>query len=179
MSSNKTIFLVFVLFTFIFSPIAFTAPAPPQVIVNDATKECSDYFAGDECMNCEIPSGWRSLGYMNITCPAGYKNTDLNFTCTGFKNEMCCSQGHSGAMGDCEDMLVNDMLRKCTFVDDPINCTPAYGWKEKKKIVPPSDWVCPSGYTWNETRDCPSESPGFCTPIFVLGALILGITIRK
>ena len=182
MGSDKLFFLAFALLVLIFSPIAFAAPAPPQMIVNNATKECADFFAGDECMGCEIPQGWSSLGYMNITCPDGYAQIEVNLSCHGDKNEFCCSQGHSGAPGNCEDLLINDLTRQCALIDDASSCSPFSGWLKVNDFSgrPPE---CPTGYAWIEMKECPSggiDSAGCCAPAIILcGLALMGFVIRK
>jgi hypothetical protein len=38
------------------------APLPPEIIINDTTKECSMLIGGDECTDYTPLSGWQSLG---------------------------------------------------------------------------------------------------------------------
>jgi len=49
-------------------------------IINKETKECSYFFAGDECQKCEIPKGWE-LYPNSDKCPKGYKETELDVEC--------------------------------------------------------------------------------------------------
>lgn len=150
---------------FLLCAVVWAAPAPREIIVNDQTMECSQFFAGDECMDCEIPDGWRSLGYDTWECPEGYTETDAQVECTPFKIGRCCSTGHSGALGECDDMVVNYLLKQCMFADG----TAPPGWEGKPEGTEDSDWQCPEGYGWPE-EGIPGSA--CCTGAFLLGGLV-------
>ncbi len=124
---------------------AFAAPAPLQTIVNDATGECADFSAGDECVSCEIPAGWRSLG-VDAECPEGYSAAaGPAKECTRARIDRCCSEGHSGAPGDCGDVEINRLLMRCRFGN---GSEPWPGWEGKPDAVDDADWACPEGFSW-------------------------------
>ena len=133
-------------------------------------------------MRCEIPAGWATLGHMNTTCPPGYNETILNLTCTGFKNERCCSQGHSGANGDCDDLLINDVTGQCALIDDAGNCTPSTIWKKTNETINKTA-ECPSDYSWIDMKDCPGgrfDSTGCYAPLIVLfGLMLIGFIMKR
>ncbi len=158
-----TLVFAAVMAALVFTPLAFAAPAPPEVIVNNQTMECSQFNAGDECVNCEIPEGWTSLGYNTRECPAGYTEVDAQRNCSGFRNSRCCSMGHSGALGECAGMAINNLTRQCMFV----NGTAPPGWEMKPEGTDASEWQCPEGYAW------PGEGlPGCpCATAFLLCGL--------
>jgi len=136
----------------IFVGTASAAPAAPEVIVNNATMECSHFMAGDECMDCEIPPGWVSLGYNTWECPADYREVTANVTCSRFKIDRCCTEGHSGAPGECEGMIINELTRQCRFLNEN-EAVPA-GWRGKPPATPNNAWTCPEGYTWSGENGC-------------------------
>jgi hypothetical protein len=143
------------------------APAPPEIIVNNATMECSMFNAGDECTRCEIPEGWVSLGFGTGQCPEGYAEVTAARNCTPGKNARCCSEGHSGAMGDCGEMAINRQTKQCMFT----NATVPAGW-EGKTDGEDGPWQCPEGYAWVENAGtCPVASimaPGLLAVTFVI-----------
>jgi hypothetical protein len=156
---------------------AFAVPAPPQIIVNNATMQCSDFMAGDECAMCEIPPGWSSLGYGATHCPAGYTQEAAPVSCTPIRNAFCCSEGHSGGDGNCTDMVENSLTRQCAFVDAR-QCALPPDW-QKKPLA--GSWLCPAGYSWTNMTCGPGvgqaqTSGGFCATSFlipVLGSAVL------
>lgn len=146
--------------------LASAVPAPPEFIVNDQTMECAQFNAGDECLSCEVPEGWESLGYGAAECPPGYTEVSPERNCTPFRVARCCSVGHSGGLGDCEDMVVNHALKQCMFVDGPV----ASGWESKPEGMDAWEWQCPEDYTWSEEgglRTCP------CVAVFLLAGIVI------
>jgi len=128
--------------------------AMPQYGINEQTRECSKFFMGDECVSCTMPEGWQMIGVH--LCPAGYKEIQKNSVCTPRKTSFCCTVSHSGARGDCEDVVVNDVEKKCAFVEDINKCSKLpTNWNQAGVI---DFWgrVCPSHeYEWlEETLDC-------------------------
>jgi hypothetical protein len=133
------------------------APLPPLVVVNHEAKECSRILGGDECMDCLPPEGWEVLGF-DAQCPSDYAVVEnLPRTCMPFKTQFCCSEGHSGAHGDCEDLVINDRARQCAFVEDIDECELPSGWKRMPDNLEPHDWVCPSKAEWVDDLDCVVE----------------------
>ncbi len=131
------------------------SPLPPRSVVNHEIEACGEVFGGDECMSCRAEAGWTLLG--EAECPAGYATeVPVPHDCSPFKSHFCCTEGHSGAPGDCEDVIVNEAERHCAFVEDLAACTalPA-GWTPAPRD---SGWpVCPSwDYRWVEAR-CPRD----------------------
>ena len=138
--------------------IVHAAPAPDKLVVNHETRECATIFGGDECMDCLPPDGWEVLGWSyQAECPEGYAFTQVEETCTPFKNEFCCTERHSGAHGDCEDMVLNRVTLKCAFVDDIHACNLPFGWQAKPERTPNYEWACPDLYRWTEDLACEDE----------------------
>lgn len=148
---RKILILTFFLcyfFSFIPSSVL-ASQAMPKYGINEKTKECSEFFMGDECSSCALPDDWQVIE--EFQCPAGYKVIRKNSKCTPIKNSFCCTIQHSGTSGDCDDIVVNDIEQKCAFVSDFNKCDilPA-NWHKAKEIY---YWgkVCPSlKYTWLE-----------------------------
>ena len=105
-------------------------------------------------MNAQIvlvPAGWEELGmYGDVTCPEDYSEIDLRPECKPFKIARCCTEGHSGAPGDCEDLVVNRILRECAFVEDINAAQLSGGWRSRPEDVTVREWVCPDHFTWQE-----------------------------
>ncbi len=136
--------------------IAFASLAMPEYGVNHATKECSVFYMGDECIACRMPQGWASLGAgVKDLCPEGYKKVEIKPVCYPQKNPFCCTHGHSGAPGNCKDLVINEKGKKCSFVDDIEKCVKLPpGWQR-----PQGELACPSlSYGWLERiLACPGE----------------------
>jgi hypothetical protein len=152
------------------------APLPPLRVVNHETRECGQIpFGGDECMDCFPPAGWEVLGIADdVPCPPAYALIgDVSYNCQPFKNQFCCSEGHSGAPGDCQDLVVNDRARQCAFVDNIADCELPRNWSKRSDSVEPRSWVCPAGYEWLESLECGagSSSP---PALPCLGAITIG-----
>jgi hypothetical protein len=62
--------------------IGLAAPLPREMIVKYTTKECSSFFAGDECSDCSPPAGWERLG-PGAACPAGFAIVSVEGSCWG------------------------------------------------------------------------------------------------
>lgn len=106
-------------------------------------------------MNCTpVTPGWEDLGVAvsphQILCPKGFefvdddKNVEMN--CKPFKKERCCTTGHSGAAGDCEDMVIHFAKKQCAFVKDIRHCKLPKGWLKRPSHIEPYAWECP--YSW-------------------------------
>jgi hypothetical protein len=145
-SSVLWIILTFAAFLLV---AAAAAPLPPKVIVNHQTRECAIVIEGDECMDCFIPEGWDELGmYGDVECPADYTKIDLRLECQPFKIDRCCTEGHSGARGDCEDMVINRPKRLCAFVEDVNTIQLSGGWQSRPADVEYRNWICPNNFSW-------------------------------
>jgi hypothetical protein len=130
-------------------------PAPGKLVANHDTKECAIIFGGDECMDCLPPDGWEVLGWQDqAECPKGYAFTQVDEICTPFKNEFCCTDGHSGAHGDCDDLAVNGTAQQCVFVDDIDACYLPVGWEAKSTD---DYWACPRNFDWVDNLECLDE----------------------
>jgi hypothetical protein len=156
------------------------APLPPNLVVNRDERQCAEIFAGDECMDCFPPEGWEVVGYAHEqACPAGYIFVqDLETTCRGFKNEFCCSEGHSGAHGECEDLVINHRADECALVDEIEGCALPGGWEQRPGDLAPYEWYCPSGYNWVESPGCQGGGARPETARILTGAavaLVLGL----
>jgi hypothetical protein len=137
------------------------APLPPSRVANHQTRECGEMFAGDECMDCFPPEGWEVLGNAyEVTCPAGYTEIDdeIPYRCEPFKVQFCCSEGHSGAPGDCADLVVNNREKECAFVNEIETCTLPRHWETRPDDVELRSWECPASYEWVEEVACLTES---------------------
>jgi hypothetical protein len=161
MPSKKNFSLIILLSLLLLSgsvQIVQAEPAPDKLVVNHETKECATIFGGDECMDCLPPEGWEVLGWSyEAECPEGYTFTQVEEICTPFKDEFCCSEGHSGAHGDCEDMVINRVTLKCAFVDDINACNLPLGWQAKPDDTPIYEWACPGLYDWTDDLACQDE----------------------
>jgi len=126
---------------------------PPEIIVNDTFRQCSEFFAGDECSYCEPPAGWRSLGYGSLeSCPSDYSVVSVSGICWSGRNPFCCTEGHSGAPGDCENMIRNDSSMECAFLENASNCTLPAGWIRRPELMPIYEWTCPLDYNWTSVN---------------------------
>jgi len=152
--------LVLIALLFGRSPEARAAPSPPLVVVNRSTGQCATAFSGDECTSCGIPEGWEMLGLAGeVECPAGYTLLDqLDVECIPSKDSFCCSEGHSGSQGNCEDLVVNKEAEQCAFVDDVHTCTLPKRWSARPEDVSLYAWVCPAGFEWVSDLAC--KPPG-------------------
>ena len=141
---RKSLPLVLVIMLFIVANEAtVAAPAPPELAVNHESKQCAEFWGGDECVVCSLPAGWESLGGLwEAECPADYTTVEIKPTCRAGKIARCCSEGHSGAPGDCEDVVINRRAEQCAFVEDIAQC-PAlpHGWEKHGQDCPYYDWA--------------------------------------
>jgi hypothetical protein len=139
----------FAVFVFLLAGLAFAAPMPLQTIVNHDLKQCSSFLPGDECMDCTPPEGWEILGF-GESCPENYTtvNERTSGNCRGFEVEHCCTEKHSGASGDCHNMVKNDLTKECAFMTDAQNSTLPSGWVKMPKNASSYNWLCPLGYIW-------------------------------
>jgi hypothetical protein len=144
------------------SGASLAAPTPPVLVANDETRQCARMFSGDECMDCFPPDGWEILGVLgDVECPAGYTMVDdVDYTCQHFKNQFCCSEGHSGAPGDCADLVVYKAKKQCAFVPDINSCALPQGWTARPANVEARSWACPAEYEWVEDVSCTGTDPG-------------------
>jgi hypothetical protein len=153
---KKTLLVVMILVSFCFPGAQVSAaPAPPQLMVNHESRQCADYWAGDECMSCSAPAGWEVLeGWRpEVECPDGYTEVEIDLECTHHKVDFCCTEGHSGAAGDCEDVVISRATRQCAFVEDIGQCPSLPGGWEKHGEN------CPY-YDWAEEIDCLEKDGG-------------------
>lgn len=98
-------------------------------------------------MDCTQPEGWKILGPY-ASCPENYELVTVRGNCSGFENEHCCTQGHSGASGDCRNLVMNNLTKQCAFIKDGSSSKLPIGWKKLSASDPSVNWVCPPGYTW-------------------------------
>jgi hypothetical protein len=131
------------------SGVARTAPMPPLTVINHKTHQCAQIVPGDECGDVILPADWVYLDpALGETCPADYTMIDLRPEWVHFKVSFCCSEGHSGSSGDCQDVVVEQKGQQCAFVDDIQKCTGLpQGWKAWGKN-------CPAGFTWVDDVTC-------------------------
>ena len=157
MRKNLISIIFAVAFVALMSSSVFASQALPRYGINEQTKECSEFFMGDECVGCTFPEGWEMIE--DFQCPTGYKEIQKNSVCTPIKNSFCCTVQHSGMSGDCEDVLVNDVEQKCAFVEDINACgILPENWNQAEEN---EFWgrVCPSWeYEWLEEKlDCDAK----------------------
>jgi len=156
------------------------APVPPKLVVNHETKQCAQIFGGDECMTCNAPEGWETLGYAGeVECPAGYAQIDdLELECRPFKTQFCCTEGHSGAHGDCEGLVIDHGRKLCAFVEDIHSAAPPGGWSRRPEGLASDRWYCPNDYDWAESPDQAADDKGRSRSVGLpcLGAVLLGPT---
>jgi hypothetical protein len=140
-------YLRFVLSILMLAEVAMAAPLPIQIIVNNDTMQCARFLPGDECMDCTPPDGWEILRQYS-SCPNNYALVEESGNCKGFEVEHCCTEGHSGASGDCGNMIKNDITDECAFLANAMNSTVPNGWQKMPENASPSSWVCPRDYRW-------------------------------
>jgi hypothetical protein len=171
------------------------APTPPLTAVNEETKECGMMLGGDECTNCYPINGWTLLGNgVDVECPDGYVSGEPEYACDHFKAQHCCTEGHSGASGDCEDLIISHRYDQCAFVDDINTCEPPREWTQRPSGSKAEEWLCPTGYEWVDGIDCsaaestpaataeaPEGTSLFCLGVPLMGPalLVLWLVIRR
>lgn len=139
----------------VLSVLAFAAPMPLLIIINNSSLECARFLPGDECMDCMPPAGWEILDpYAN--CPENYNFVAVEGVCKGFEVPRCCTEGHTGASGDCRNLVMNNSTQECAFASDVSNCTLPVGWMQIPENVS-TEWLCPQDYNWT-TINC--TTPG-------------------
>ena len=156
--------IIYTLAVLLLVSLVHASQAPPVQIVNDESRECATFIGGDECRRCSIPDGWRTLS-PNATCPEGYTtNASVDYSCEPLESAFCCSQYHSGSAGDCEDLVINDAMDTCAFVEDITDCPDLPdGWAEAE-LMEGIGKVCPEDYTWQDEQvNCVEEQPSDCT----------------
>ena len=149
---GKTFLWAFLLFlTLALAAAALAAPMPPRPLVNHQTRQCAQIVPGDECGDVVLPPGWEYLE-SDQDCPAGYTTVDLRPEWVHFKVPVCCTEGHSGSRGDCQDVVIQQSNRQCAFVEDIQSCPalPA-GWETWGQD-------CPTGFEWVDDLACLDEN---------------------
>lgn len=153
--TSTSIFFILVSFTL---QNTYAAPVPPSIMVNHSTKQCSEFFPGDECIYCSPPEEWEDIGNAFTTkCPPNYKKVDISPTCERSKSQFCCMEGHSGVHGDCNDMVMNKKTKECAFLDSVSECKLPKGWIKKPIELNPNEWSCPFLYKWIKELKCSSK----------------------
>lgn len=147
--------------------LAFAAPMPLQMIVNNDSMQCARFLPGDECMDCTPPEGWVILGAYT-SCPENYKLVTVNGNCRGIEIEHCCTEKHTGASGDCRNLVKNDITKECTFVTNAITDTVPDGWLKMPENATSSSWVCPLGYKWTTLTATNSAASAQYGPVNVV-----------
>jgi hypothetical protein len=154
LSTQPKVFLVFLALPILAAHASAWAAPVSTLVVNEKAKQCAMVFGGDECSDC-VPenSEWKAVERgKGQGCPQGYEmvRVELQRRCWPFKKTHCCTKGHSGVQGDCEDMVINDELKKCAFVDDIKSCDLPPGWRKNPQGIPTKEWECP--YTWDQVE---------------------------
>lgn len=125
--------------------LSIAAPLPPRRVINHQARQCAEIIPGDECGDVVLPPGWE---YIDVECPQEYAVVDLRPEWVPFKVSFCCTEGHSGVSGDCDDVVVNPLTRQCAFVEDIQKCSQLpLGWQTWGKD-------CSSGSNWTDDIAC-------------------------
>jgi hypothetical protein len=144
--SSGVAFAVLLLITI---SVAYAAPMPLRIVVNHQTRQCAHVTTGDECGDVILPPDWEYLDpSLGEKCPDNYTFIDLWPEWTHFKAPFCCSEGHSGSSGDCQDVITQQTKRQCAFVEDIQKCSSLpEGWKTWGQN-------CPAGFEWTSDMVC-------------------------
>lgn len=137
----------FAIFFVMLAALASAAPMPLLMIANNNSMQCARFLPGDECMDCTPPVGWEVLGPYS-SCPEGYTMVTVNGNCKGFEQEHCCTEKHSGASGDCQNMVMKNLTKQCAFLTNARDASLPAGWMKMPANASSSNWVCPLDYTW-------------------------------
>ncbi len=73
---------------------------------------------------------------------------NIRGNCHGLENERCCTEGHSGASGDCRNLVKNDQTGECALLADAANLALPSVWTKMPENASSSSWVCPRDYRW-------------------------------
>ena len=140
---TKTSLLLSILLLLILNSMTYAAPMPPRPVINHQSRECAEIVPGGECGDVVLPPGWEYLDPdKGEQCPANYAFVELSPDWIHFKVSFCCTAGHSGASGDCEDVVVHQSDQQCAFVDDVRECASLPdGWEA-------SGEDCPAEFEW-------------------------------
>ena len=129
--------------------VTFAAPMPPRLVVNHQTRQCAEIVPGDECGDVVLPPDWEYLEPTEgVKCPDDYTLVEFYPDWVHFKVSHCCTEGHSGVSGDCQDVVIQQSKRQCAFVDDIEKCTSL-----------PDKWEawgqnCPAEFEWTDDIAC-------------------------
>lgn len=104
------------------------APAPYYLAINYATRQCGEYWPGDEYVNYELPTGWTSYeyGYSRdnwfVETPSGTCSVPKPLTPLTFA-KVCCTQLSyayvAGNIGNPDAVTIVERILPiivCTFV---------------------------------------------------------------
>ncbi len=151
-SPRKAFWLAIGLSMLISINAAYAAPMPPRLLVNHKTHQCAQITPGDECGDVIVPQDWEFLvASSDNKCPDNYTQIDLKLEWKHFKSQFCCSEGHSGSAGDCEDVVTQQSSRQCAFVEDLQQCASLpEGWKALGQN-------CPVDFSWTDNIACTSK----------------------
>jgi hypothetical protein len=152
--------------SFMLAGLALAAPMQLQMIVNNDSMQCARFLPGDECMDCTPPEGWEILGPYT-SCPENYKLVAVNGNCKGLEREHCCTEKHTGASGDCRNLIKNDITKECSFMTNSTNGTVSAGWLKMPENVTSSNWVCPLDYRWTTLTTTNSADAAQYGPVYV------------
>jgi hypothetical protein len=146
---NLSIWIAFAIMLATIIHVVFAAPMPLRILVNHKTHQCAQITPGDECGDVILPPDWEYLDASSgEKCPDDYTLVDLRLEWKQFKSQFCCSEGHSGSAGDCQDVVTQPNKRQCAFVEDIQQCPGLpEGWKA---------WGqgCPFDFYWTQDVVC-------------------------
>jgi hypothetical protein len=156
--SLKASGLAFAILLVITIGVAYAAPMPPRTLINHKTHQCAQITPGDECGDVILPPDWQYLDTSaGEKCPDDYKLVDLQLKWMHFKSQLCCSEGHSGSRGDCQDVVTQPTKRQCAFVEDIQKCPNLpEGWKAWGQN-------CPNDFYWTSEVVCTGNEAGQAT----------------
>ncbi|HNW05804.1 MAG TPA: hypothetical protein PK655_02020 [archaeon] len=185
MNKMKSIMLISCFILFIIAPVY--ASAMRGEAINNQTKECATYFQGDECMDCALSDPWIERKH-GEPCPEGYreiKDMQAPSICTPIQNQFCCEEYHSGASGNCTNLVINNITKECAFVLDINSCE-----KLPKNWLPVASTEyknCPISleYKWlDDVLVCDTKSTNYnkfymFVVIAIIIILIMGVCLKK
>jgi len=145
---------ILILIILLSATVVFAVPLPTIPAVNHKTRQCALITPGDECGIVILPADWEYLDETaGESCPSDYTIIKLFPEWDRYKAHHCCTEGHSGVAGDCQDVVIHQSSQQCAFIEDIHTCSGLpKGWEAWGKD-------CPQGFEWVDDISCmPTES---------------------
>jgi hypothetical protein len=116
--------------------------------------------------------GWEILG-SDASCPENYTSVTerARGNCKGFEVEHCCTEKHSGASGDCRNLVKNDLTKECAFLTNATNFTASAVWLKMPENASSYSWLCPLHYTWTTLTEITSTTAAQYGPVNVVSVV--------